>query len=145
MAGCYEYSVSPSGAGRWGIARAPHEPQTLRPAETPFAVEGAFLWDLSAIRAEGLINPCIAYQLSRVVSVMIKLRLPVAPSFEVVQQLPGLQGIALDRRFGVVPISPKEGLYVVRTEDVPDLEPRKKLSPEILEIYGDVRISTTKS
>jgi hypothetical protein len=76
---------------------------------------------------------------------MIKLRLSTPASLEAVQQLPGLQDLALDARFGLVPISPRDGLYVVRTENVPDLEPRKKLSPEILEVYGDVRISTTKS
>ena len=76
-------------------------------------------------------------------AVMIKLRLPTSTSLEAVQLLPGLKGLTLDPRFGVVPISPKDGLYVVRTEAVPDLEPRKHLSPEILEVYGDVRISTT--
>lgn len=78
-------------------------------------------------------------------TVMIKLHLPISSSLETVQQLPGLKDLTLDSRFGVVPISPKDGLYVVRTEAVPDLESRKHLSPEILEVYGDVRISTTSS
>lgn len=77
-------------------------------------------------------------------TVMIKLHLPNSSSLEMVQQLPGLKDLALDSRFGVVPISPKESLYVVRTEAVSDLELRKQLSPEILEVYGDVRISTTR-
>lgn len=75
---------------------------------------------------------------------MIKLRLlPHAKTLAAVENLPGLKGLALDQRFGVVCIDPKQGLCVVRTDAVDDLERRRKLSPEILEVYGDVRISTT--
>jgi hypothetical protein len=42
-----------------------------------------------------------------------------------------------------VGINPKEGLYVVRTDQMNDLEARRRLSPEIIEAYGDIRISTT--
>lgn len=76
-------------------------------------------------------------------STMIKLRLSAPATLDAIQQLPGLKGVALDSRFGVVPISPKEGLYVVRADAVPDLDSRKQLSPEILEAYGDVRVSST--
>ncbi|HEX2476847.1 MAG TPA: hypothetical protein VHK01_18985 [Lacipirellulaceae bacterium] len=77
-------------------------------------------------------------------AVMIKLRLRSHPdTLDAVQSLPGLQDLTLDPRFGVVGINPKEGLYVVRTESVTNLEERRRLSPEILEAYGDVRISTT--
>jgi hypothetical protein len=76
-------------------------------------------------------------------AVMIKLDLPAtATTLEAVKQLPGLQGLALDSRFGVVSISPREHLYVVRVDSVDDLEQRRALSPEILGVYGDVRIST---
>ena len=77
-------------------------------------------------------------------SVMLKLRLlPHTATLDAVQGLPGLKNLNLDPRFGVVGINPKEGLYVVRTDSVNDLEERQRLSPEILEAYGDVRISTT--
>jgi hypothetical protein len=77
-------------------------------------------------------------------AVMIKLRLPAhAATLDTVQSLPGLKDLPLDRRFGVVGINPRDGLYVVRTDRVTDLEERRRLSPEILEAYGDVRISTT--
>jgi hypothetical protein len=77
-------------------------------------------------------------------AVMIKLRLPPhAATLDTVQRLPGLKDLALDPRFGVVGVNPREGLYVVRTDRVTDLEERRRLSPEILEAYGDVRISTT--
>src|SRR4051812_4952478 len=75
---------------------------------------------------------------------MIKLRLPTSSAdLARVQSLPGLADLPLDPKFGVVPISPRESLYVVRTASVDDLDRRRRLSPEILEAYGDVRISTT--
>jgi hypothetical protein len=75
---------------------------------------------------------------------MIKLRLPPSlHDFASVQKLPGLAGLSLDVRFGLVPIKPDEGLFVVRAASVPDLDRRKKLSPEILGSYGDTRIGTT--
>jgi hypothetical protein len=75
---------------------------------------------------------------------MVKLRLPPgAAHLDHVQALPGLADLPLDPKFGVVPINPRESLYVVRTGSVDDLERRRRLSPEILGAYGDVRISTT--
>jgi hypothetical protein len=77
-------------------------------------------------------------------AVMIKLPLPESTSdFESVQALPGLAGLPLDPRFGLVPISPRDSLYVVRTDLVDDLDRRRRLSPEIIEAYRDVRISST--
>lgn len=76
-------------------------------------------------------------------AVMIKLHLPTQANLETVQQLPGLDKVTLDRRFGVVQISPQDGLYVVRTDSVPDVAALKQLCPEVLEVYGDVRIGTT--
>jgi hypothetical protein len=77
-------------------------------------------------------------------AVMIKLRLPgPAMDFESVQTLPGLADLPLDPRFGLVPIRPRDALYVVRTDLMDDLDRRRRLSPEIIEAYGDVRISPT--
>ena len=76
---------------------------------------------------------------------MIKLQLPSAAfNFDSVQNLPGLAGLHLDAKFGLLPIDPKKSLYVVRTDEpVGDLDNRRRLSPEIIEVYGDVRISST--
>jgi hypothetical protein len=72
---------------------------------------------------------------------MIKLRLPGPErDLESVQALPGLANLTLDPGFGLVLISPRESLYVVRTDHVDDLDRRRRLSPEIIEAYGDVRI-----
>lgn len=75
-------------------------------------------------------------------SSMIKLRLQSGHnSLEKVEQLPGLRGLTLDRSFGLLCISPAESLYVVRAPQADDIESRKAASPEILEFYGDIRIS----
>jgi len=77
-------------------------------------------------------------------AVMIKLRLsPQKATLAAVQELPGLKGLVLDPRFGVVCLNPNESLYAVRTDVMNDLEERRTLSPEVLEAYGDIRISTT--
>ena len=76
-------------------------------------------------------------------AVMIKLRLSSpSPRLEHVRALPGVAGLDLDQRFGVVCISPKESLYVVRVDAVDNFDGRRKASPELLEVYGDVRIGT---
>jgi hypothetical protein len=75
---------------------------------------------------------------------MIKLRLPTVPrGLEDVQALPGLAGLRLDPKFGVIAINPRDSLYVVRADSVDSIERRRRLSPEILGVYGDVRISPT--
>lgn len=77
-------------------------------------------------------------------STMIKLKLSASKrDLASVQALPGLADLSLDRQFGLVPINPRESLYVVRTDAVDDLERRRELTPEILEAYGDVRISSS--
>ncbi len=76
-------------------------------------------------------------------AVMIKLKLPEqVHDVEKVQALPGLAGIEIDPEFGLVPIDPRESLYVVRAVSMDDLERRRSLSPEIVGAYGDVKIST---
>lgn len=77
-------------------------------------------------------------------AVMIKLQLsPGVASLDQVENLPGLHGLSLDRKFGVILIDPKSGLYVIRADSVNDLEERRRQSPEILEAYGDIKISTS--
>jgi hypothetical protein len=78
------------------------------------------------------------------VATMIKLKLPDSKrDLESVQTLPGLADLPLDARFGLVPINPRESLYVVRTDTVDDLDRRRELTPEILGAFGDVRISSS--
>jgi hypothetical protein len=70
-------------------------------------------------------------------AVMIKLRLPESvKDLAGVQALPGLADLALDSKFGLVPLSPREPLYVVRTEAIDNLDRRRRLSPEIVEARG---------
>ncbi len=77
-------------------------------------------------------------------AVLIKLRLPASmKDLASVQALPGLVDLTLDPEFGLVPISPRDSLYVVRTDFVNDLGRRRQLSPEIIQTYGDIRISST--
>jgi len=78
------------------------------------------------------------------VATMIKLKLPDSKrDLASVQSLPGLTDLPLDAQFGLVPINPRESLYVVRTDSVDDLDRRRELTPEILRAYGDVRISSS--
>ena len=80
-----------------------------------------------------------------IMAVMIKLRLPDSVrDFASVQALPGLVDLALDPKFGLVPLSPRDSLYAVRTDAIDNLDHRRRLSPEIVEAYGDVRISSTR-
>ena len=77
-------------------------------------------------------------------AVMIKLRLPESTrDFASVQALPGLADLNLDSEVGLVPISPSDSQYAVYTDHVDDLERRRHLSPEIIQAYGDIRISST--
>ncbi len=73
---------------------------------------------------------------------MIKLLLKSQSDLDSVQSLPGLRDIALDKDFGLVLINPDLFEYVVRANFIDNLEVRKKISPEIIEAYGDIRISS---
>ena len=66
------------------------------------------------------------------VATMIKLRLPADKrSFAAVQALPGLAGLKLDAKFSLIPLSPRDNLYAVRTADpVTDMDRRRALSPD---------------
>jgi hypothetical protein len=76
-------------------------------------------------------------------TVMIKLRLKSSSAdLDKIRALPGAADLHFDERFGVVCLSPKDSLYAVRVEAVDNIEARRKASPEILEVYGEVRIGT---
>jgi hypothetical protein len=58
-------------------------------------------------------------------AVMIKLQLPESiKDLASVQTLPGLSDLTLDPEFGLVLISPRDSLYVVRTDFADDLNRR---------------------
>lgn len=73
---------------------------------------------------------------------MIKLRLEKErASFSEVRNIPGLDSVQLDEDYGLICIDPAEDLYVVRTTpDSCDLG-RLQDIPEVIQVYGDIRIS----
>lgn len=76
-------------------------------------------------------------------SIMVKLELEgPKPTLDDVLSLPGMSGLDVDHAYGLVCISPKDRLYVVRVFRLDNLDKRMQLSPEILGAYGDMRIST---
>ncbi len=72
---------------------------------------------------------------------LITLRLePPQDSFEHVRQLRGLHGVEIDEGYGLVPISPKRHLYVIRVYGSIDIEQLKVEQPEVKGVHGDVRV-----
>ncbi len=62
-------------------------------------------------------------------------------SLEFVCALPVLQTLAVDRDYGLVPVSLKRNLYVIRVEGELDRE-RLLEDAHVKAVHGDVRIST---
>ena len=60
-------------------------------------------------------------------------------TLEHVRHIRGLSGLDIDEDYGVVSISPKRGLYVVRVSDDIDINKVRAL-PEVTGVYGDMRI-----
>ncbi len=72
---------------------------------------------------------------------IIKLQLvPPNNTLEHVRHIRGLDGLDIDENYGVVSISPKRGLYVIRVSDDIDINKIRSL-PEVMGVYGDVRIA----
>jgi hypothetical protein len=65
---------------------------------------------------------------------------PPDNTLEHVLSLPGLGGLAIDRDYGLVAISPKRGLYVIRVSGPIDREAIMPL-PEVRGIHGDVGVA----
>ncbi len=75
--------------------------------------------------------------------VMIKLKIiKPNPTLSYVRSLPGIKGLDIDQSYGLICISPKKNLFIIRAKEIDNIEERKEASPEILSAYGDVRIST---
>jgi hypothetical protein len=71
----------------------------------------------------------------------IKLQLfPPNNTFDYVHRIPGLDALTIDEDYGIVSISPKRGLYVIRVLGEIDIN-RIRALPEVKGVYGDVRIA----
>lgn len=68
--------------------------------------------------------------------------LPPYNTLEYVRALPVLEDLPIDVGYGLVPISPKRNLYVVRIEGDFDREALIAV-PAVEGIHGDVRVSST--
>ncbi len=72
---------------------------------------------------------------------LIKLQLSQRNNtFEYVRRIPGLDTLTIDEDYGIVSISPKRGLYVIRVLDDIDIN-RIRALPEVRGVYGEVRIA----
>jgi len=65
---------------------------------------------------------------------------PPHNTFSYVRGLPGMEHLAIDETYGLVAISPKRGLYVIRVSGDIDQEALLAVS-EVKGIYADVRIA----
>ena len=81
----------------------------------------------------------------KLMPIMIKLKIiKHKPTLNYVRSLPGMKGLEIDESYGLICISPKKNLFIVRVKEIDNLEERKKASPEILNGYDDVRISRSE-
>lgn len=71
---------------------------------------------------------------------LIKLQLvPPKNTLDYARRIPGLDALEIDEGYGLVSISPKRGLYVIRVLGDIDANQIRTL-PEVKGVYGDVRI-----
>jgi hypothetical protein len=69
---------------------------------------------------------------------------PPNNSLEYVKQLSGIRELEIDENYGLVLISPKRELYVIRVTG--DLEPNHLMSiqPAVKGVHGDVKVAPIK-
>ena len=71
----------------------------------------------------------------------IKLQLvPPNNTFDYVRRIHGLDELNIDEDYGLVSISPKRGLYIIRVLGDIDIN-RIRALPEVKGVYGEVRIA----
>lgn len=77
---------------------------------------------------------------------LIKLYLlPNESTIQFVKQLPGLKEIEIDEDYGLVVISPKRNLYVVRVSGDIDSDKLMSIQPKVKGVYpSDVKIVPAK-
>lgn len=65
-------------------------------------------------------------------------------SLEYVKELPGLANLQIDEEYGVINISSKKNLYVIRVSG--ELEPEQLMSnqPQVKAVHGDAKIGGMK-
>lgn len=70
---------------------------------------------------------------------------PPNNSMEYVQQLSGIRDLKIDANYGLVPISPKRNLYVIRV--IGDIEPNHLMSiqPAVKGVHGDMKVEPFNS
>jgi hypothetical protein len=70
--------------------------------------------------------------------------LPNENTIQFVKQLPGFKEIEIDEDYGLIVISPKRNLYVVRVSG--DIDPDKLMSiqPKVKGVHTDVKVVPTK-
>ncbi|MDC0834730.1 hypothetical protein AY599_11895 [Leptolyngbya valderiana BDU 20041] len=61
-------------------------------------------------------------------------------SLEDVKQLPGINELEIDEEYGLVLISPKRQLYVIRVSGDMDVEQLMSIQPAVKGVYGDPKI-----
>ena len=71
--------------------------------------------------------------------IMLKLISPYN-TLDHVRRIPGLEKLNVDESYGVVSVSSKRGLYVIRVSGELDID-RIRAIPEVAGVYGDVRIA----
>jgi hypothetical protein len=76
---------------------------------------------------------------------LIKLRLlPDENTLEFVRQLPEIRDLEIDMDYGLVTLSPKRGLYVIRVRG--EIDPDKLIDrqPKVEGVYGDIKVDPIK-
>lgn len=77
---------------------------------------------------------------------LITLQLPSPTNtLEYVKRLSGFKGLDIDDGYGLVAVSPKRNLYVIRVRGDIDANLLKSLHPEVKGVHGDVRIAPFES
>lgn len=66
---------------------------------------------------------------------------PPLNSLEQVKQLSGIQDLDVDEEYGLVLISPKRHLYVVRVSGEIDSDQLMAMQPLVKGVHGDVKIA----
>jgi hypothetical protein len=65
---------------------------------------------------------------------------PPNNSMEYVQQLSGIRDLKIDANYGLVPISPKRNLYVIRVIGDIDANHLMSIQPAVKGVHGDIKV-----
>ncbi|NEO20250.1 MAG: hypothetical protein F6J94_27420 [Moorea sp. SIO1F2] len=77
---------------------------------------------------------------------LITLNLPPPNnSLEFVKQLDGIKDLEIDEDYGLILISPKRDLYVIRVSGDMDSQKLIAIQPLVKGVHGDIKIAPTES